>query len=62
MPAFAGMTEPGHDKGLGEGLTDLHQLLRVLWAENRRALGSGNAFGKSAKGVRRQPLPSAKRP
>ena len=34
------------------------KLLRVLWAENRRALGSGNAFGKSAKGVRPQPLPS----
>jgi hypothetical protein len=34
------------------------KLLRVLWAENRMALGSGTAFGKSAKGVRPQPLPS----
>jgi hypothetical protein len=34
MPAFAGMTEPGHDKGLGEGLTDLHQVVaRALGRE-----------------------------
>ena len=33
------------------------KLLRVLWAENRMALGSGNAFGKSAKGVRPQAAP-----
>ena len=34
------------------------KLLRVLWAENRMALGSGNAFAKPATGVRPQPLPS----
>ena len=64
MPAFAGLTEPGHDKGLGEGLTGLHQVLaRALGREpygarkSLRFRQAGDWRQASAAPIRRASVP-----